>query len=138
MSSSCELPLEIAVGASVRGNEYGWDIAAFPSALSRAEALGYACLGGQFQFRLEDGSTCEMYWLSADSDDRKDSESWTDYSRRSCSGVLQNFERLIEQTDFVKQAANWQLQIDAKRALVFVAYFVSEAEWTAIQAARPS
>ena len=64
------LPPDISQGASLRGNEYGWSISSFPNALANAEAHGYACLGGQFQFRLDDGGTCEMYWLDADSKER--------------------------------------------------------------------
>ena len=56
-----ELPSDVVEGATLRGNEYGWSISSFPDALSRAEKKGYGCLGGQFQFRLDDGSTCEMY-----------------------------------------------------------------------------
>jgi hypothetical protein len=69
MEAKFTLPTEIAQGATVRGNEYGWTLDAFPPALARAQALGHACLGGQFQFRLDDG-TYEMYWLNADSNDR--------------------------------------------------------------------
>src|SRR6476646_6510080 len=105
------LPSEIAQGATSRGNEYGWSIDSFPDALAQAEDLGYACLGGQFQFRLND-STCEMYWLSADSKDRLPHESWADYSRRSCSEVLTRFQHLISSTDFKKEALDWRLQID--------------------------
>ena len=64
------LPPDITQGATLRGNEYGWIVSTFPSAVAKAEVRGYACLGGQFQFRLEDGSTCEMYWLEADSAER--------------------------------------------------------------------
>lgn len=70
------LPPDILQGATLRGKEYGWSVSSFPEALARAEAGGYACLGGQFQFRLDDGSTCEMYWLAADSNQRADEESW--------------------------------------------------------------
>jgi hypothetical protein len=49
------LPPDVLQGAALRGNEYGWSVSLFPNALARAEALGYACLGGQFQFRLDDG-----------------------------------------------------------------------------------
>lgn len=70
MEAKFTLPTEIALGATARGNEYGWTLDAFPQALLKAQALGYACLGGQFQFRLDDG-TYEVYWLNADSDDRR-------------------------------------------------------------------
>ena len=68
------LPLDISQGATVRGNEYGWRASSFPDALARAEAHGYACLGGQFQFRLEE-ATCEMYWLEANSKEQVQGES---------------------------------------------------------------
>src|ERR1700722_1433502 len=122
------LPPDVLEGATLRGNEYGWSVPAFPAALASAEAHGYGCLGGQFQFRLDDGGTCEMYWLSADSKERLDGESWSDYSRRSCSEVLTKFQRLMSITDFTKEASNWRFRIDPVKSLVFVAYFVSETE----------
>src|SRR5580658_1335709 len=126
------LPSEIAQGATVRGNEYGWSVSLFPNALERAQASGYACLGGQFRFRLDDGTTCEMYWLDADPSDRINEESWAAYSRRSCAEVLQKFQHLISATDFSKGAANWRLQIDPTRNLVFVAYFMRETDWDSL------
>jgi hypothetical protein len=68
-------PPDVLQGAELRGKEYGWSVLSFPDAVARAEARGYACLGGQFQFRLDDG-TCEMYWLAADSKERARGESW--------------------------------------------------------------
>lgn len=129
METPDDLPVEITQEATLRGNEYAWSVSAFPNALSKAEVYGYACLGGQFQFRLDDGSTCEMYWLDADSDDRADGESWTDYSHRSCSEVMHKFQERISETDFGKEASIWPMQIDAVKNLVFVAYFVTEDEW---------
>ncbi len=121
-------PSDILQGAELRGQEYGWSVSLFPKALARAEARGYACMGGQFQFRLVDG-TCEMYWLAADSKQRADGESWTDYSHRSCSEVLSKFQHLASVTDFGKEALSWpSLKIDPSKSLVFVAYFVTEVE----------
>jgi len=122
------LPPDISQGATQRGKEYGWTISSFPVALARAEAQGYGCLGGQFQFRLDDGSACEMYWLGAESKERTDGESWEDYCHRSCSEVLNRFQGLVSNTDFGKEASNWRIQIDPIEKLVFVAYFVTEAE----------
>jgi len=119
------LPAEIAKEASLRGNEYGWPISAFPGALTTAKSAGFACIGGQFQFRLAD-STCEMYWLSADSTDRRDGEPWSDFSNRSCAEVLEKFEHLISKTNFTEEAAKWRLGASAVGTLVFVAYFESE------------
>ena len=128
------LPPDVTDGASLRGNEYAWTISSFPKALVNAKCHGYACLGGQFQFRLPDGSTCEMYWLDSDSGERRNDESWMQYSDRSCTEVLENFKRRIEMTDFAQEAKEWRTIIDPNRDLVFVAYFVSEAELTEIAA----
>ena len=122
------LPPDVIQGASLRGNEYGWIVSSFPEALMNAKSHGYACLGGQFQFRLPDGSTCEMYWLDADASERHEDENWTQYSQRSCTEVLQKFQKRIEMTDFGKEANQWRVPIDPDRDLVFVAYFVSETD----------
>jgi hypothetical protein len=132
------LPAIVTQGATLRGNEYGWEITAFTDALGHAEALGYGCLGGQFEFRLAD-ATYEMYWLNADSSERLKDETWSTYSRRSCSEVLVAFERRVGDTDFREEASRWPIIEDAIgqglnpiSALVFVAYFVSEAEGDAL------
>ncbi|HEV7520336.1 MAG TPA: hypothetical protein VGP89_04495 [Candidatus Angelobacter sp.] len=123
------LPPDVSQGATLRGNEYGWSVFSFPKALATAQKYGYACLGGQFQFRLDDGSTCEMYWLDADSKERAQGESWVDYCHRSCSEVLNRFQHLASFTDFKKEASSWPLvEIDPTKSLIFVAYFVTEGE----------
>ena len=135
-----ELPTEITQGATRRGNEYGWNISLFPQALANAEKMGYACLGGQFQFRLDDGSTCEMYWLNADSTDRRNGETWSEYVRRSCFEVLKNFQRVISEADLFKEAQSWGINIDPTKYLVFVGYFVKEndlADLVALRNSRP-
>src|ERR1700757_79233 len=97
MSTGHPLPPDITEGATLRGNEYGWSVSSFPSALAKAQAGGYACLGGQFQFRLDDGSTCEMYWLKADSTERTRGEAWADYSSLTCGIPLKS--RLVRKPD---------------------------------------
>jgi len=77
---------------------------------------------------LEDGGTCEMYSLNADSKDRAHGESWADYCHRSCSEVRNGFQRLVDKTDFGAEASSWGLQAQSTRCLVFVAYFVTEAD----------
>ena len=133
-----DLPPGILEGAALRGNEYGWAVFSFPNALTTAEAAGYACLGGQFQFRLDDGSICEMYWLEANSAERTAGETWADYSRRSCAEVMRRFQHLMSGSDFGKEASNWQLAIDPVKDLVFVAYFLCETDWSSLQSQRAS
>jgi hypothetical protein len=128
------LPAELVVGTSAEGNEYGWPPHLFPDAARRAESLGYACLGGQFQFRIS-AATCEMYWLAADSSERMPSESWLAYCGRSSAEVLEKFAKIVAETDFLAEARNWpvlktQIEqgLDVSKALFFVAYFVTETE----------
>jgi len=129
-----ELPSKIVAGASVSGNEYGWSIASFPEALRNAEALQFACIGGQFQFRVDKG-ICEMYWLDADASDQRADEPWVEYCNRSCVEVRQRFQQVVATTDFRKEALNWPIlkaKVDAgfdiESSVVFVAYFVEESE----------
>ena len=134
MDARFVLPAAVTHGAEARGNEYGWTIVSFPDALAQAEMLGYACLGEQFQFRLESG-TYEMYWLNADAGERAPDEPWPAYSRRSCREVLSAFITLLDRTDFKKEASNWPALgaavaggFDLSNKLRFVAYFVDEIE----------
>ena len=76
-----------------------------------------------------------MYWLHANSKDRGPGESWADYSRRSCREVLNKFRDLVSATDFKKEATNWPaIKIDPISILVFVSYFVTEAELAELDA----
>ncbi len=95
------LPPEVAMGAVLRDNEYGWTISKYPAALTAAERLGLACLGGQLQFRLE-SSIFEAYWLSADPSKRSPKELWRDYVHRSCAEVKSKFTDLVENLDVQK------------------------------------
>lgn len=141
-SAHVSLPSALTEGATVRGNEHGWTLDAFPSAARIAPTLEYACLGGEFQFRLPNG-TYEMYWLSVDSQERARSENWHDYCERSCAEVLAVFTQRIEQIDFREQADQFkslrdatQRGFDPAKALTFVAYFVTEREYEELQ--RPT
>ena len=127
-----ELSSELIAKADLRGNEYAWRPHDFPAIAARAQELGYACLGGQFQFRAP-GATCEMYWLNADPDERMPDESWADYSTRSCDQTVDRFKRVLSGTDFLAEAHRWSdvPQLAGPMAspleyLCFVAYFISE------------
>jgi len=129
------LPPELTAGATLREREYAWRVSSFPSALANAPRLGYACLGGQFQFRLDDATVFEMYWLESNSVERTSLESLEHYAHRSCREVSVGFEALVEATDFREQAARYvslksllDSDWDPLDHLVFNAYFVTEQE----------
>ena len=77
-----------------------------------------------------------MYWLRADSINRRDEEEWSEYAQSSCSEVLSKFEDLVAKTDFAKEAASWSLDPSALESLVFVAYFVTESDFLELAAMR--
>jgi hypothetical protein len=127
-----ELPDELTEGASLRGNEFAWRVDQFPNVMAKARRLGFGCLGGQFQFRPP-GATCEMYWLSADPDQRGADEAWSDYAIRSCEQVLERFKATLVGSNLVEEASRWPdipeltgPSAEPQRHLCFVAYFVSE------------
>ena len=122
--------------ALLEGNETAWKVRDVPIVLELARNHMLACLGGQFQFRFDNG-ICEMYWLNADSAARKQSESWEQYVNRSINEVLTRFESLLGQTDFDVEVRNWKFlnskrlqNVELTEHLFFVAYFVSEDEDT--------
>ena len=123
------LPPELASGSVFQDGEYAWKVAAFPSALAKASALGYACLGGQFQFRFGDGTICEFYWLAADSMGRQPGETWEEYAHRSCNEVGRKYEALANDTEFAAAAKKFESLVGNQplsEILFFNPYFVKE------------
>jgi hypothetical protein len=121
-------------GASVE-NEVGWRIEDFPRVLQIARESQLACLGGQFQFRFLDG-TCEMYWLDANSSERRAGEPWHVYVQRSNDEVTGAFADLCSRANFDDEIASWEFVrnkreegMDPMQYLWFVAYFVTELEY---------
>jgi hypothetical protein len=96
------LPQELLSKASLQGNEYAWRIADVAEVIAAARDLGLATLGGQIQFRTPDG-ICELYWLSADADERRPGEDWLAFVARSADQVLWLFTRLVADTDFIAE-----------------------------------
>lgn len=131
------LPPEILLGATLRDNEYGWKLSAFPAALAAAERYGLACLGGQLQFRV-DSSVAEAYWCNADPSERMPEESWRDYVRRSCKEVKDKFTELVRDLDVQRLIAEWPTLStmlsgrDPEAVLFFAAYFVTEQGYLAL------
>ena len=128
-----DLPASITARATLSGREHGWSISDFPAVLAEAASLGFACIGGQFQFLLPDG-TCEAYWLNADSTPQRPNEDWRDYVFRSTGEVRTTFDRICAETDFIHEARHWEFlrdkltnpDFDVLEHLIFVAYFNSE------------
>jgi hypothetical protein len=126
------LPAELIQGATLREGEYAWDFSAFPEALSQAQALSYACLGGQVWALRPDNSLYELFWLEANASGRLKGEVWAEYAARSCEEVLSQFNALISGTDFALETQKYD-SLDTPYRLVFNAYFVTEHEFKFLQ-----
>lgn len=123
------LPPAILAKASVRGNEYAWDLSDIEEVINAGQDCGLATLGGQAQFRVPDG-TCEMYWICAKSAPRVQEEPWTHYVQRSANEVLLQIRQIITNTDFRSEASQWPLLLERMQQgdeilnyLCFVLYF---------------
>ena len=60
------LPPELIRRASLRGREYAWSLDDIPDVIEAARAARLINIGGQLQFRLPEGGTCECYWIEVD------------------------------------------------------------------------
>lgn len=131
------LPPEVLLGATLRDNEYGWKLSAFPAALAAAERHELTCLGGQLQFWV-DSAVAEAYWCNADSSERMPEEAWHEYVKRSCNEVKDKFTELVRDLDAQKLIAEWPTLStllggrDPEAVLLFIGYFVTEQEYLAL------
>jgi hypothetical protein len=131
-----DLPETIRRKASVsHGGDHAWRQADVEEAIRAAREAGLACLGGQVQFQLPDG-TCEAYWVNYDPKERRVAESWQDYVARSADESLHAFHRVCRETDFRLLAREFDFlrtRMDRKGYepvddLWFVLYFVKESQ----------
>ncbi len=61
-------------------------------------------VGGQLQFRLPDGGTCECYWVDVDTYKSFDKAlPWSERVNRTAEVGLRDFEALQERFDFVAE-----------------------------------
>lgn len=130
--STDQLPQHLLARAVESGGEFGWRKEEFLVALHGAASEGFACVGGQFQWALPDG-TCEPYWLDAESTPRALGESWPSYVKRTEAEVEKGYELLLHAIDFNAEADKWDFLrekrekgVSLEEYLIFVAYFKGE------------
>src|SRR5688572_4529971 len=128
------LPEKILQKASVRGKEYAWKKEDLIEAILSAKKNRLASIGGQVRFKLPDGC-CELYWISFDSDDKIENESWDEYVVRSADEVILKFKKINVEFDLIDEGyKSFQFLKDKvtndgivlSDYLCFVAYFNDE------------
>jgi len=130
MTAELRLPQHLIDKAIRSNNEYGWKQDDVLDVIESARKIHLATIGGQVQYVLPN-ATCELYWLSYDSSERKDKEDWLTYCDRSafeCSGKFQQLiKRDIERdaiTSFAKMLSHNGKPIDNLNDYqVFILYF---------------
>ena len=128
------LPEILLKNAVPSGKEFGWKIKDFEEAINIAISCNLACLGGQFQWMLPNG-TCEAYWLNSDATKKPESEPWSQYVLRSNEEVLLGFNIILSSIDFEFESNKFeflklekQKGININNYLIFIAYFVNQSE----------
>jgi len=133
MDEELLLPPEVLGKASLEGREYAWRIADVPEVIAAARSRGLAALGWEVQFRTP-GGICELYWLGPHAESRHRDEPWSEYIDRSAQHLLNEFNRLVADTDLVEEGVK-SFRLLAKlredgvgldEYLCFVLYFSSK------------
>lgn len=137
------LPPDILQRASLAGSEYAWRIQDIPDVIAAARAANLISVGGQLQFRLPDGGTCECYWVDVDTYKSVDKAlPWSERVNRTAEVALRDFEALQERFDFVAEGrVGFASYLDALVAqgrdpadsMCFVWYVLSEDAEKAIK-----
>jgi hypothetical protein len=103
MTTERRLPETILNKAVKSTNEFGWKQIDFIETVEAGRKLKLGIVGGQVQYVFPDG-TCELYWLSYDSEERQPEEDWVKYCNRSADEVINKFKDLVIKTDIEKEA----------------------------------
>lgn len=139
-----DLPLEMVATAVRDGNEYGWRRNEVQATILMAKGKNLACLGGQVQFRLPDG-TCELYWHCYDPPSQRNDENWQSYVERSNEEAFALFEQLPSDQELLDEAKEWpflkakmESGVNIEEYLIFILYFVTEKEYQALKVTSKS
>lgn len=93
--------------ASFRGNEYAWLISDLPAVIDQVRHAGLVSIGGQLQFRIPDGGTCECSWVQISSyPSAFFSLPWSQRVSRSAEIALSEFQKLQVDFDFAAEGRN--------------------------------
>lgn len=99
-----ELPQDLLVRATLRGNEYAWSIQDIPKVIEAAKDGNLVSIGGQLQFRFPGGGTCECYWVEVDTYQSVPSDlPWAERVARTSEAALADFRELQSRHDFIAE-----------------------------------
>lgn len=104
------LPPDIMRRAFPGGPEYAWPIADIPAVIRAAHDCNLVSIGGQLQFRILNIATCECAYVEVDTyRSVSKSESWQDRVTKTHDVALEQFARLKDEYDFVKEGRRYEV-----------------------------
>jgi len=129
-------PQHLIEKATRSDNEFGWKEADVLNVIEAAKQMQMATIGGQVQYVFPD-ATCELYWLSYDSEDRKRNEDWVTFCSRTAIECSEKFKQL-ETIDIEKEAIKTfgilkikqQSGVNLSQYRVFILYFIDKETYS--------
>jgi hypothetical protein len=132
------LAAHIRERGTLRGNEWAWPISEIPTVIEAARLAGAVNVGGQLQFRLPGGGTCELYWIEVDTLKAIPSDApRQDRVEQTADVALSQFQDLQQRFDFLAEGQSaFGQHLDAITAaggdpldaMCFVWYFEARPE----------
>lgn len=99
-----KLPADLLANATLRGREYAWALSDIPLVIEAARAANLVNVGGQLQFRIPDGGTCECHWVEVDTYNTVDPKlPWEERVARTATVAARDFAALPDRFDFVEE-----------------------------------
>lgn len=129
--NSNNFPKHLLDRATLRGREFAWQLDDIPSVIEAVRVAGYINIGGQLQFRLKDGGTCECYEVEVNTCNILEKLDRSEHVEVSATGALRQFNGLPNQFDFMTQGRaafgkvfdkSGATESDIKEAMYFVWY----------------
>jgi len=127
------LSAELLQKASLRGKEYAWPINDIPEVIEAGRKAGLLNIGGQLQFRVTDGGTCECYWIDVDTYKTVSEKlPWNERVNLAADAALRDFQTLKNTKDFIKEGKeSFAKQLNGENieeVMCFVWYLSTDAE----------
>lgn len=99
-----KLPQSLLEKASLRGKEYAWPLAVIPEVIEAARKANLLNIGGQLQFRIPDGGTCDCYWVGVYTyKSVPENLPWAERVDLAAKVALEDFQILRETSDFLAE-----------------------------------
>lgn len=98
------LPARLLERATLRGRERAWPISEIPDVIEAARLANLVNAGGQLQFRIPAGETCECYWVEVDTVRSVSPDlSWPARVEQTAAAARSQFQSLQERYNFIAE-----------------------------------